>query len=75
MHTVMYVRDTADSYREIYPELGHPDPEWQELREYYCPISGQLLETEAVPPGYPVVHQFLPDIEGFYRGWLGRELP
>jgi N-methylhydantoinase B/acetone carboxylase alpha subunit len=75
MHTVMYVRDTNESYREIYPELGHPDPEWQELREYYCPISGQLLETEAVPPGYPVVHQFLPDIEGFYRGWLGRELP
>ena len=25
--------------------------------------------------GYPVVHDFLPDIEGFYRGWLGRELP
>jgi N-methylhydantoinase B/oxoprolinase/acetone carboxylase alpha subunit/acetone carboxylase gamma subunit len=75
MHTVMYVRDSVESYREIYPELGHPDPEWQELREYYCPISGQLLETEAVPPGYPVVHQFLPDIEGFYRGWLGRELP
>jgi N-methylhydantoinase B/acetone carboxylase alpha subunit len=75
LHTVMYVRDTIESYREIYPELGHPDPEWQELREYYCPASGQLLETEAVPPGYPVIHQFLPDIEGFYRGWLGRELP
>lgn len=27
------------------------------------------------PPGYPLVHDFLPDIEGFYRGWLGRELP
>jgi acetone carboxylase, gamma subunit len=75
MHAVMYVRDTNESYREIYPELGHPDPEWQELREFYCPISGHLLETEAVPPGYPVVHEFLPDIEGFYRGWLGRELP
>ena len=25
-------------------------------------------------PGYPVVHEFLPDIEGFYRGWLGREV-
>jgi N-methylhydantoinase B/acetone carboxylase alpha subunit len=75
MHTVMYVRATVESYREIYPKLGHPDPQWQELREYYCPLSGQLLETEAVPPGYPVVHQFLPDVEGFYRGWLGRELP
>jgi acetone carboxylase gamma subunit len=33
------------------------------------------LEVEAVPPGYPVLHEFLPDIEGFYRGWLGREVP
>ena len=24
---------------------------------------------------HPVVHDFLPDVEGFYRGWLGRELP
>jgi acetone carboxylase gamma subunit len=31
--------------------------------------------VEAVPPGYPVLHEFLPDIEGFYRGWLGREIP
>lgn len=75
MHAVMFVRDTDESYREIYPELGHPSGEWQELREFYCPISGNLLETEAVPPGYPVVHNYLPDIEGFYRGWLGREVP
>nr|MBA2637883.1 hydantoinase B/oxoprolinase family protein [Solirubrobacterales bacterium] len=75
MHTVMFVRDTDELYQEIYPKLGHPDGEWQELREYYDPSSGQLLETEAVPPGYPVVHEFLPDIEGYYKGWLGRELP
>jgi len=28
-----------------------------------------------VPPGYPVMHEYLPDIEGFYKGWLGRDLP
>ncbi len=28
-----------------------------------------------MPPGYPVVHDFVPDIEGFYEGWLGREVP
>ena len=61
--------------REIYSRMGHCDPEWMELREFYCPRSGRLLETEAVTPGYPVVHDFLPDIEGFYRGWLGREVP
>ena len=75
MHAPIFVRDTDELYQEIYPKLSHPDGDWMELREYYCPISGQLLETEAVPPGYPVVHEYLPDIEGFYRGWLGRELP
>ena len=40
-----------------------------------APPARRQLETEAVPPGYPVVHEFLPDIEGFYRGWLGREVP
>lgn len=75
MHTVMFVRDTDALYQEIYPKFGHPDGGWQELREYYDPKSGQLLETEAVPPGYPVVHEYLPDIEGFYEGWLGRKVP
>jgi N-methylhydantoinase B/oxoprolinase/acetone carboxylase alpha subunit/acetone carboxylase gamma subunit len=75
LHAPMFVRDTDALYREIYPELGHPEGDWQELREYYCPVSGRLLETEAVPPGYPVMHEYLPDIEGFYSGWLGRELP
>jgi N-methylhydantoinase B/oxoprolinase/acetone carboxylase alpha subunit/acetone carboxylase gamma subunit len=75
MHVPMFVRDTDESYREIYPKLAHPEGDWMELREYYCPVSGHLLETEAVPPGYPVMHEYLPDIEGFYRGWLGREVP
>lgn len=75
MHAVVFVRDTDELYQEIYPKLAHPDGRWQELREYYCPISGHLLDTEAVPPGYPAVHEYLPDIEGFYRGWLGREVP
>jgi len=75
LHAPMFVRDTDALYREVYPELGHPEGHWQELREFYCPISGRLLETEAVPPGYPVMHEYLPDIEGFYSGWLGREIP
>jgi N-methylhydantoinase B/acetone carboxylase alpha subunit len=72
---VMFVRDTPEAFQEVYPKLGHPDGAWQELREYYCPISGRLLETEALPPGYPAVHEYLPDLEGLYEGWLGRELP
>jgi acetone carboxylase gamma subunit len=75
MHVPMFVRDTDALYEEVYPRLGHPDGDWQELREYYCPASGRLLETEAVPPGCPVVHEHLPDLAGFYEGWLGREVP
>jgi N-methylhydantoinase B/oxoprolinase/acetone carboxylase alpha subunit/acetone carboxylase gamma subunit len=75
MHAPMFVRDNDELYREIYPKLSHPEGDWMELREFYCPISGQLLETDAVPPGYPVLHEYLPDISGFYEGWLGREVP
>jgi hypothetical protein len=25
-------------------------------------------------PGYPVMPEYLPDIEGIYEGWLGREI-
>jgi N-methylhydantoinase B/acetone carboxylase alpha subunit len=75
MEALIFVRDDPETLGEIYPGLAGPDPDWMELREFYCPSCARQLETEAVPPGYPVVHEFLPDIAGFYRGWLGRELP
>jgi N-methylhydantoinase B len=75
MEAAIYVRNDIEKLLEVYPKMAHCDPEWMELRELYCPSCGRQLETEAVPPGYPVVHEFLPDIEGFYRGWLGREVP
>jgi N-methylhydantoinase B len=75
MHAAVFVRDSDDLLGEVYPKMAHCDPEWMELREFYCPTSGRLLEVEAVTGGYPVVHDFLPDVEGFYGGWLGRELP
>jgi acetone carboxylase gamma subunit len=72
---VINVRDDAESLQEIYPEKMAGDPEWNHLREYFCPGCKTLLEVEAVPPGYPVIHDFLPDLEGFYGEWLGREGP
>jgi acetone carboxylase, gamma subunit len=75
MEALVFVRDDEEAFAEIYPGFAAPDPEWMELREFYCPSCARQLETEAVPPAYPVVHEFLPDIEGFYRGWLGREIP
>ena len=75
LDAVVFVRDSDELMQEVYPHMGHADTDWMELREYYCPACARQLEVEAVPPGYPVVHEFLPDVEGFYEGWLGRELP
>jgi acetone carboxylase gamma subunit len=75
MEALVFVRGDAETMGEIYPGFAGPDTDWSELREFYCPSCARQLEVEAVPPGYPVMHEFLPDIEGFYRGWLGRELP
>jgi acetone carboxylase gamma subunit len=46
-----------------------------ELREFICPGCYTLLEVEAVPPGYPVIFDFKPDLEAFYTMVLGRDLP
>jgi acetone carboxylase gamma subunit len=75
LEALIHVRDTEEKLREIYPEKMSGDPQWNHLREYICPGCKTLLEVEAVPPGYPVIHDFVPDLEGFYRQWLDRDLP
>jgi acetone carboxylase gamma subunit len=75
LEALIYVRETEADLREIYPEKMHGDSAWNALREYFCPGCKTLLEVEAVPPGYPVVHDFVPDLEGFYEDWLERDLP
>ncbi len=69
------VRDTIEEIGELYPKYMGSDPEWEELREYYCPGCFTLLDTEAVPPGYPTIFNFLPDIDVFYEKWLGKKAP
>jgi acetone carboxylase gamma subunit len=75
LEALINVRDSVEELREIYPDKMHGDPQWNVLREYFCPGCKTLLEVEAVPPGYPPVHDFVPDLEGFYNDWLGRPLP
>ena len=75
LEALIHVRDTEGMLLEIYPRMMQGDPAWEEIREYFCPGCCTQLEVEAVPPGYPLIHDFLPDLEGFYEGWLGRELP
>jgi acetone carboxylase gamma subunit len=69
------VRDTEESIGELYPKYMGCDPDWEELREYLCPGCLALLDVEAVPPGYPTIFNFLPDIDAFYEKWLGRKAP
>jgi hypothetical protein len=51
-----------------------PDTKWQVYREYYCPVCATQHDVEAPTPWYPVVHDFEPDIDTFYKEWLGRRL-
>lgn len=74
LNALVFVRDTEEKLQEVFPPKMHSKPEWIELREYYCPGCKAQLEVEAVPPGYPPVFDFQPDLEAFYRDWLGKEI-
>lgn len=69
------VRDTQEEINELYPRDMGCDVNWLELREFYCPQCLTLLETESVPPGYPLIFNFLPDIDTFYDKWIGKKAP
>ncbi len=71
---LIHVRETTEELAELYPYPGAPDPAYCEVREYYCPKCGAQLDVEAVPRGYPVVFDFLPDLDSFYAEWLNRPL-
>jgi len=73
LYANIYVRDTPEAMHEVYPQLLAPDTHWQVYREYYCPECGVQHDVEAPTPWYPVLHDFEPDIESFYKEWV--ELP
>ena len=43
--------------------------------EVCCKFTDALLGVEVVPPGYPPIFEMLPDLDSFYRDWLGQPLP
>jgi acetone carboxylase gamma subunit len=57
---LVYERDPQDG--EVYARTRAADPEFMVLREFYCPGCATQLEVEAVPPGYPFIFSFLPDL-------------
>ncbi len=75
LEALIHVRETEEDLREIYRGSEQPDPTWVQVREYSCPGCGSQLEVEAVPRGCPPDFEFLPDLDTFYRKWLGQPLP
>jgi acetone carboxylase, gamma subunit len=75
LHANIHVRDTEEEMNEVYPKLMAPSTEWQVFREYFCPECGIMHDVEAPTPWYPVIHDFEPDIEAFYRDWLNQPVP
>jgi acetone carboxylase gamma subunit len=70
LSALIFVRNTQDLIDELYPSMMGCDPDWMELREFYCPSCRRQLDVEAVPPGYPIVFDFEPDLDAFYAQWL-----
>ncbi len=70
------VRRTLAEMREVYdPAPACPEPGWQEIREFFCPTCATQHAVEVVAPGYPMVFEMLPDLDKFYREYLGTPLP
>jgi acetone carboxylase gamma subunit len=75
LKSLIHVRDAQEEIDELFPYPCKPDPAYCEIREHYCPGCGAQLEVDVVPFGYPAVFDCLPDLDVFYREWLGRPLP
>lgn len=75
LHALINVRNSTEEFEEIYPQKMGPYPDWNELREYFCPGCQTQLEVESSVPWYPVVHNFEPDIETFYQEWIEEPIP
>lgn len=75
LHALIHVRDTPEKMEEIYPRLMAPSTNWQVIREFICPECGTVLDVEAPTPWYPIIRDFEPDIDTFYKEWLGLPIP
>jgi len=71
----VHVRATDEAIAEVItiPEARH-NTDLVEMREFYCPGCYALLGVEVVPPGYPPIFEMFPDLDSFYREWLGSPL-
>lgn len=72
----VYTRNTEEALAEVItiPEARH-NTDLVEMREFYCPGCYALLGVEVVPQGYPPIFEMFPDLDSFYREWIGSPLP
>ena len=69
-------RKTLAAMAQVFdPAPAVPEPGFQEVREFFCPACATQHAVEVVAPGYPVVMELLPDLDKFYRDYLGQPLP
>jgi len=68
----VYVRRTKEELAEVMTiePRNYPNPKLVEVREWYCPGCFAQIGVDVVPRGYPVLWEFFPDIDTFYREWL-----
>ncbi|MBL4574877.1 MAG: hypothetical protein JKY51_02105 [Opitutaceae bacterium] len=75
LHSDVRVRDNQEKMEEVYyPAAAAPDPDWMEIREFYCPGCAAQLAVEIVPPGYPLIFEALPDLDRFYSEMMNKPL-
>ncbi|MFC2027536.1 acetone carboxylase subunit gamma [Chloroflexota bacterium] len=68
----VYVRRTREEMAEVISvEESILNPNVVEMREFYCPGCFAQLAVEVVPIGYPPLLEIFPDLDTFYRDWLG----
>lgn len=59
--SLVYERNPADG--TVYTGGRGAQPDWQILREFYCPGCATMLDVEPVPVGYPFIFNFLPELD------------
>lgn len=65
MSALVHCRRSEEQIREVFTVVA-PDPEYVEVREFYCPGCQTQLAVEVVPIGYPFLFEVLPDIDGVH---------
>ena len=66
LNALVHCRRTEEQFREVFTVV-RPDPDYVEVREYYCPGCQAQLGVEVVPIGYPPLFEVLPDVDAVHE--------